>query len=249
MVLIYKSYNKTMNTVLFDLDGTLLPMDLDEFIKNYFGELRLYLNKTGLDGDEIIKGVMLGTSKMLVNDGKKTNERVFWETFEKSTAFKESDLLEVLKTFYSNNFQKIENICSKNKNMIDAVKILKDKGYRLICATNPIFPKIATESRLKWSGVDIDAFDTFTTFEDYGFCKPDVMYYAELGEKYDVDFSECLMVGNDAKDDMSVKKLGASVYLVNDHLISRDEDEEAEADHIGSSEEFLDFVKGLDNLA
>ncbi|MDD2504058.1 MAG: hypothetical protein PHG58_09485 [Clostridia bacterium] len=28
-----------LDTILFDLDGTLLPMDMNEFIRIYFGEL------------------------------------------------------------------------------------------------------------------------------------------------------------------------------------------------------------------
>ena len=31
--------NQKITTVLFDLDGTLLPMDEKKFIKAYFGEL------------------------------------------------------------------------------------------------------------------------------------------------------------------------------------------------------------------
>ena len=36
-----------ITTVLFDLDGTLLPMDQDAFIKDYFGRLARHLAPHG----------------------------------------------------------------------------------------------------------------------------------------------------------------------------------------------------------
>jgi len=39
----------SVTTVLFDLDGTLLPMDQDEFIKDYFRRIR----KAGFSADRL----------------------------------------------------------------------------------------------------------------------------------------------------------------------------------------------------
>ena len=70
-----------MNTILFDLDGTLLPMDEQEFTKGYFGLLCRRLAPLGYDKDLLIKTVWEGTKLMLKNDGSKTNEEVFWNHF------------------------------------------------------------------------------------------------------------------------------------------------------------------------
>ena len=43
--------------ILFDLDGTLLPMNLDEFIKMYFGLLGRKLVDHGYDPEQFKKGM------------------------------------------------------------------------------------------------------------------------------------------------------------------------------------------------
>ena len=74
-----------MKTVLFDLDGTLLPMDQDEFIKAYFGGLATKLVPFGYEPNKLIQGIWAGTKAMVTNDGAMTNEARFWQTFARYT--------------------------------------------------------------------------------------------------------------------------------------------------------------------
>ena len=46
-----------LTTVLFDLDGTLLPMDQDEFVKTYFGLLAKKLAPHGYDPKKLVDGI------------------------------------------------------------------------------------------------------------------------------------------------------------------------------------------------
>lgn len=70
-----------MNTVLFDLDGTLLPMDQEAFIRLYFGALTQKFEPYGFDPQKLIQGLWAGMKAMQENDGSKTNEDVFWQAF------------------------------------------------------------------------------------------------------------------------------------------------------------------------
>ena len=64
-----------MNTVLFDLDGTLLPMDMKEFTDTYMMLLENRLRSSGYEeATEIIQAVWAGVAAMTANDGLKTNE-------------------------------------------------------------------------------------------------------------------------------------------------------------------------------
>ena len=63
-----------IKAVLFDLDGTLLPMDQDEFIKTYMSRLAKYMAPYVYDPDLLLKGLWMGTGAMVKNDGRKTNE-------------------------------------------------------------------------------------------------------------------------------------------------------------------------------
>ena len=70
-----------IETVLFDLDGTLLPMDQDEFVNAYMELLAKKMAPQGYDPKHLIAAVWAGTKAMVENDGQKTNEEVFWEDF------------------------------------------------------------------------------------------------------------------------------------------------------------------------
>lgn len=70
-----------ITTVLFDLDGTLLPMDMDAFIKAYFGALATKLAPYGYDPEKLISAIWAGTSEMIKNTGERTNEKAFWKKF------------------------------------------------------------------------------------------------------------------------------------------------------------------------
>jgi len=73
-----------MNTILFDLDGTLLPLDMEEFTKAYFSELCKKLAPK-LDPQTLPKLVWASTDYMIKNlDKDKTNMESFFEDFQKS---------------------------------------------------------------------------------------------------------------------------------------------------------------------
>ena len=70
-----------LTTILFDLDGTLLPMDQEVFVKDYLSRLAAKMVPYGYDPQQLVKAVWRGTGAMVANSGRKTNEAVFWETF------------------------------------------------------------------------------------------------------------------------------------------------------------------------
>ena len=101
------------------------------------------------------------------------------------------------------------------------IKKLKAKGLRVALATNPLFPAVATESRIRWAGLDLKDFDLVTTYENSSFCKPNPAYYKEIMEKLGVSAEECVMVGNDVQEDGAAAKLGMRVFILTDCLIDR----------------------------
>ena len=56
-----------ITTVLFDLDGTLLPMDQDEFTNGYFGLLMAKIAPKGYEPKKTIDAVWAGTAAMVKN--------------------------------------------------------------------------------------------------------------------------------------------------------------------------------------
>lgn len=207
--------------ILFDLDGTLLPMDQDTFVKTYLGGMAKKLAPHGYDPEQMVKAVYAGMKAMTTNDGSCTNETAFWNAFTGILGEQVKDDMPIFDDYYRNEFQDVKNICGFLPEAAQTVRALKEKGFRVVLATTPMFPSIATESRIRWAGLLPEDFEIFTTYENYHFCKPSLNYYREVVEKLGVAPEECLMVGNDVGEDMVTEELGMKVFLMPADLINK----------------------------
>lgn len=229
-----------ISTVLFDLDGTLLPMDQDEFTKGYFGLLAKKMAPYGYDAKALVDGIWAGTAAMVKNDGKCTNEEAFWACFAR--LFGEDKLAHrpLFDEFYANEFQAAKALCPVNPLAARAVREIKASGARVALATNPIFPAVGTRTRVGWTGLSVDDFALCTTYENCRWCKPNLNYYREVLDRLGVPAGECLMVGNDVGEDMIARELGMEVFLLTDCLIDR-EGKGVDAYPHGGFAELMDF--------
>lgn len=233
-----------IKAILFDLDGTLLPMDDEKFTKNYFSGLAKRIVPFGYKPEDLINGVWAGTKSMVENDGANSNEQVFWDKFSKVMGDEILEHKHVFDEYYNQEFNYLSEDCScdgKSKELVDKVKQM---GYRTILATNPIFPEVATLNRMKWVGLSPEDFELCTTYENSNYCKPNPKYYEEILNKIGCKPEECLMVGNNAKEDMIAESLGMKVFLFTDCLINK-EDVEISNYPNGSYGELLEYINLL----
>lgn len=210
-----------IKAILFDLDGTLLPMDQDVFVKDYFGRLAGYLAPYGFEPSQLIDTIWQGTAAMMKNDGRMTNEERFWQRFAETYG---SDVREkeiYFNRYYEDIFDLVKDSCGYDPKARTTVDALRAAGYRLILATSPIFPAIATKKRIRWAGLDESDFELVTTYENCRFTKPNLGYYRDILSAAALAPEECLMVGNDATEDMVAAELGMKVFLMPRDLINR----------------------------
>lgn len=210
-----------ITTLLFDLDGTLLPMDQDTFAKAYVTGLSKTAGNLEYEPMSFAAAVMKGTEAMVKNNGEKTNEAVFWNELVKMYGKSVMDDYHMFDEFYETDFQKTKDVCGFEPKAEKLIKLAKEKGFRLALATNPLFPKTATMSRIRWAGLNPDDFEIFTTYENSNYCKPNLDYYREILNRMNVCPEECLMIGNDVSEDMIASKLGMRVFLLTDCLINK----------------------------
>ncbi len=210
-----------ITTVFFDLDGTLLPMDNDEFTKVYFKLLCKKLAPLGYSSEELVKAVWSGMAAMVKNDGADSNEAVFWREFEKVLGSKVLKDREFIDEFYINEFNEAKAVCGFDEKLVSLVHDLRSHGIKVVLATNPIFPSAATESRIRWAGFEPSVFEHYTTYENTSYCKPNPQYYQYLMEKVGVSPEECIMIGNDALEDAAAEEAGMKVFLLTDNLINK----------------------------
>lgn len=234
----------SITTVLFDLDGTLLPMDQTSFTKDYFGLLAAKLAPHGYTPDTLIDSIWKGIAAMVKNDGRATNEEVFWDAFAAIYGDKCRQDKGIFEEFYRVDFQQVQRSCGYTPRAKETVDALLADGIRVALATNPIFPAIATESRIRWAGLEPADFAYYTTYENSCFSKPNPAYYTELLDKLGVTPGECLMVGNDATEDVAAAAVGVRVFLLTDHLINKDDIDLSAYPH-GGFEELRIYIDSL----
>ena len=233
-----------VTAILFDLDGTLLPMDQDAFTGSYFSNLAAKAATKGYQPNALIDTVWAGTAAMVKNDGAKTNEAVFWELFAAKYGGDALNDIPFFEEFYRTDFQKVRELCGFAPMAKDIVHSLKARGLRVILATNPLFPTIATESRIRWAGLEPEDFELYTTYENSRHCKPNPEYYKDIMAELNLIAEECVMVGNDVVEDMIAETLGMKVFLLTDCLINRKNEDISKYPH-GGFDELKVFLDGL----
>ncbi|MDT8337205.1 MAG: HAD family hydrolase [Candidatus Izemoplasmatales bacterium] len=226
---------------LFDLDGTLLPLDEEAFIKKYFGLLGNKFAELGLNPETMIKRLWLGTKTMIENTGQNTNEDVFWEVFYPENSDHET-LKKALEQFYQNEFDDVKSTTRPSEASKKIIEILKNRGKTIVLATNPIFPLVATKKRIKWAKLDRNDFLYITTYENSNFAKPSLSYYEMIIKRLNLDPDETIMIGNDAIEDMVPKRLGIRTFLVTDCLNNKNNIDINQFEH-GTLQELLEKIE------
>ena len=234
-----------ITTIFYDLDGTLLPMDMDEFIGGYLKLLCEKMVPYGFEPKALAKNIMKGTGVMQNNDGSVTNEEAFWTFFRAQYPDIDMDpLIAVFEDFYRNEFKNAKCFVGFNEKARYTVDEVAKLGFKQVLATNPYFPDTATDNRIKWAGLDRAMFETITTYEHYHYCKPNTKYYLELLDRLKLVPQEVLMVGNDVDEDMVAKDIGMQVFLLTDCMINKN-NKDIECYRHGSFDELMSYIKQL----
>jgi len=234
---------KKINTILFDLDGTLLSIDMKEFEEIYYTSLSNAF-KSIIAPDNFMAILYSSVKAMVKNKEKRTNEEVFMSAMKEHVGEELPAFQKHFIRYYENDFSVLRNAVNKNTDMLEALDILKEKGYELVIATNPLFPKFAIDQRIQWADLVHEDFSHITYFENCHYCKPNVEYYSEILETIGKNPQECLMVGNDAEEDLAASTLGITTYLITNHLLNR-KNLNYTADHEGTYKDFLLFAESM----
>ena len=210
-----------LKAVLFDLDGTLLPMDQKLFTKDYFGRLMRRICPCGYTPETFLTAMQAGIDAMVKNDNSRSNEEAFWEAFAAVCGQEILQYLPNFERFYEEEFDEVAPTCGHTPEAAALVRGLTARGVRVALATNPLFPRIATEKRIAWAGLDKADFACVTTYENSRYSKPNPAYYLDVAKRIGIPPEECVMVGNDAVEDLAAREAGMDVFLLVGGLLNR----------------------------
>ena len=232
--------------ILFDMDGTLVPMETNSFVKGYFGLLYRKLSKHGFDATNFGKNMWAGVSAMVENDGSLTNEDCFWQVFCKLTGADKDTLNADCLEFYGKEFQLARQFTGENPLAAEAIRLAREKAQMVVLATNPLFPMVGQQTRMGWVGLKTEDFDLVTSYETERFCKPNPMYYTSICDRLGLKPEQCLMIGNDEKEDMyAAAQAGLNGWLVTDWMLPSPEHPWAGSG--GSFSETVEMLKKLES--
>lgn len=210
-----------LKAVFFDLDGTLLPLNEEEFTKIYFGLLSKRMIPLGYEPEELISVIWAGTKAMYKNDGSKTNEEVFWDVFKSHYGIEKMKDKEYIDEFYTNEFRKTKESCEENPLAKDIISFCKDNNLLVVLSTNPIFPKTGTMTRMSYIGLNEEDFDYVTYYENSSYCKPNPMYFKKLLNKFNLKPEEVIVFGNNTYEDGECAKFcGIECFMVGNYVIN-----------------------------
>ncbi len=209
--------------ILFDLDGTLLDIDMDEFIPHYFRKMVDMATREGYENTEqLVKQVFKSTEVMIKNTNPAlSNKEVFLEDFFTHWPYPRGEFIDFFERFYIKEFPLLKEYCRPFPGIPEMMQLIMQKDMKVVIATNAVFPQLALQHRLEWAGVGHFDYDLITSYEVMHFCKPHPEYYLEITDIIGVKPHECLMVGNDIGEDLSANKVGMKTFLVENLLIDK----------------------------
>jgi FMN phosphatase YigB (HAD superfamily) len=199
--------------VLFDLDGTLLDLDLGAFLRGYFDAIGAVASAR-FPGVDVMSGILASTEAMQARHPGRTNRDVFYEDFAARTGIDLNRSWDVFEGFYRDVFPTLGEGYRPMPGGREAVACALEIGCKVAVATQPIFPRLAIEHRLRWAGLADVPFDAITTYEIMGACKPHGEYFRQTAAMLGCRPSECIMVGDDRFLDMPAADVGMRTFYV-----------------------------------
>jgi FMN phosphatase YigB (HAD superfamily) len=203
-------------TILFDLDDTLLNLNMLEFIPAYFGGLGQAFSNLG-SPQQIADQVKFAVDKMVSNQDPSIGlHEIFSRHFYPPLGTTEGENAETLAKFYSKDYPKLQPVTKQVAGLFDLIDWCKLQDAQMAIATNPLFPETATYQRILWAGINLDDFEYFTTFDNFHFTKPNLSYYAECLGRLGWPEGHIVMVGDNLTHDLvPMESLGFPTFWIN----------------------------------
>ena len=190
-----------LKAVLFDLDGTLLPMNEPAFVSKYAELITVKFANQGYDYDEVNKVIWNAVKSMYLNNGEKLNAEVYWDYLVGHYGEKFLEEKTVMDSFYENEYKDVKTEFLPNPFAKEIVKFVNDNNLLCILATQPVFPLVGVTNRMDFVGLEESDFAYITNSENSRYPKSNPKYYQDILDKFNLKADEVLMFGNNTYED------------------------------------------------
>ncbi|MBC7544099.1 MAG: HAD family hydrolase [Candidatus Sericytochromatia bacterium] len=203
----------TIDTLMFDLDGTLV----DQFHPGSSPQFALLLMRRfrGLTAPAVTLRAALGATRLMKrHTSDRTNFEVVITEFARRTGIPYDEVAKRFLAFSQHDFPAMKWRFRPIPGAREAILLGKELGFRMVLATNPAVPLSMIQHRVNWAGLGDISWDVITHQQIMRRLKPSVDYYRHLLELVDRPAEQCLMVGNDYQMDTPAMSLGIKTFLV-----------------------------------
>ena len=202
-----------VTTVLWDLDGTLVGFRQRTF------EVLMPMVAAAAFADLMPPSRFLGTLKEILpqvraNAGEDTNHELLVGLIAERVGCGHDHIDARLRRLAGSGFPLLRRCFYPRSGAPELVGELAARGLRQVVATNPLWPLDTVLARLAWGRIDAGWFAFIASGESMSRSKPRVGYYSELLHLLGLHPQECVMIGNDARNDSPASALGIRVYLL-----------------------------------
>jgi FMN phosphatase YigB (HAD superfamily) len=203
-----------IKAILFDLDGTLLDVDLDKFVPQYLNLLSQCVAHI-IPPKKFISKILEASKAVEENNGRITNDDIYTEICFPLEGRTRKEIQPLFDKFYEQDFSKLRQYTRKKPESRPLIQKAFDKGYDVVIATTPLLPTTAIEQRLEWADIADFPYRLITSLENSYSTKSltHLIYYEQILDKIGYPAEACLMVGDEEKD-MIAARLGLLTFLI-----------------------------------
>lgn len=205
-----------IKAVLLDLDDTLLTNPINktgDSIEAWdtFFNARLGIENAGA-------GLLAGIIAVSTNTNPvENNLDVYLKATAQQWKIPEADVMQHFLAFYDEVYDRMQSQVAPRESAPVLIEWLKNSGYEVVIATNPLFTADGVARRLEWAGLprDFGYYSLVTHIENMQFAKPTPHYYEEIIGRLGIASDEALMVGDDWDNDIvPAEKAGLNTYWI-----------------------------------
>lgn len=205
---------------IFDLYGTLIDIHTDESSKNFFKKYGKWLRKQGFYFEwklfcRLYTSTERAYREKAAQNGRYTKPEIrIEEVFQEVFAANGYEISDEQTTCLCESFRRISLIrLCLFPDTITCLECLKKAGKKIYLLSNA--QRSFTWQELELTGL-IPYFDGILISSDEGCMKPDPEFYHICCERYQLDKTQSVMIGNELKSDMAgAKAAGIDGFYIN----------------------------------
>jgi FMN phosphatase YigB (HAD superfamily) len=207
------SFNDKFDSILLDLDGTLVDSPKNRFL--LYNTIALYRRFIKLFGYTRTVGIVRKSIfAVLNNESEQVNFSVLVNTCHQLSGVPIDRIQSELDSFYHNDFLNWSSFFTPVPGAKEFIVRAKAKGKSIYICTNPIWPEFNVRKRLEWAGFQIEDFSGFTHSQNISGCKPNTLYFKNALKLFSLNPAQCVLIGDSEYKDGPARHVGIETIIL-----------------------------------